>query len=203
MKHRILLYAFGLTIFISKANAQGLSDWQFGISTIKESFFYPSKHNFIGPYHPGFSLIAEKQIKELKKSNKILSLETGFYHHKYFQNGVFLLSGLNYEFRLKGRLKLRWGPRLGYLHAFSPTGRYKLKDGEFKQIKDWGRPTALAGLAIGASYPILNKDEPDKAVDLFFNYQVLVEGPFAPGAGVPVVPHTFLALGIKTKLFSK
>ncbi|MEQ9297902.1 MAG: hypothetical protein RIF33_05030 [Cyclobacteriaceae bacterium] len=199
MRRQLLFYGVMLITF-SKLYAQK-EEWKFGISTIKESFFYPSKHNFSAPYHPGFSMLGERVIKERNKSSKILSFEAGFYHHKYFQNGIFLLGGLNYLYPIKSKLKLSWGPRLGYLHTFSPSGKYRHMDGEFNQIKDWGRPTGLAGLAFGTEYPIINADDLDKSIDLFINYQILVEGPFAPSAGVPVVPHTFLSLGVKTKLF--
>ncbi len=198
MKKQLLFYCIVL-FAISPANAQ--QDWKFGISIMKESLFYPSIKNFSGPYHPGFSVLGERLIKARKNSNKIISVEGGFYHHKYFQNGIFLMGGINYQYPIKSKLKLSWGPRLGYLHTFSPTGKYRHINGEYKQIKDWGRPTGLAGLALGAEYPIINIKDSQKSVDLFFNYQILVEGPFAPGAGVPVIPHIFSTLGIKTQLF--
>lgn len=199
MKKQLFFYGI-ILLTISQAHAQQ-SEWKFGISTIKESFFYPSKSNFSAPYHPGFSILGERLIKARAKSEKVLSLEGGFYHHKYFQNGIFLLGGLNYRYPIKSKLKVSWGPRLGYLHTFSPSGKYRHSDGEYKQVKDLGRPTGMAGLALGVEYPIINSKDLNKVIDLFFNYQVLVEGPFAPSAGVPVVPHTFLSLGIKTKLF--
>ncbi len=200
MQRRLMLCSI-LLLICFQTNAQKSEGWKFGMSLMKESFFYPSISNFIAPYHPGLSVVGEKMIKTKEKSQQVFSLEGGFYHHKYFQNGLFFLAGINYQYPLKSKLKLRWGPRIGYLHTFSPTGRYSHIDGEFRQVKDWGRPTVLAGVAIGAEYPIIHANDSDKAIDLFFNYQVLVEGPFAPGAGVPVVPHTFLSLGVKTKLF--
>jgi hypothetical protein len=199
MQRQLLFYGIMLITF-SQLFAQK-EEWKFGISTIKESFFYPSKQNFSTPYHPGFSMLAERVIKSRDKSNKLLSFEGGFYHHKFFQNGIFLLTGLTYLYPIKEKLKVSWGPRIGYLHTFSPSGKYRLINGEFQQIKDWGRPTGMAGLVLGVEYPILNLDDLNKVIDLFFNYQILIEGPFAPSAGVPVVPHTFLSLGVKTKLF--
>ncbi|MTI41674.1 hypothetical protein [Fulvivirga lutimaris] len=196
---RQLLFCGIMLLVISHADAQ--QHWKFGVSTIKASLFYPSIKNFSGPYHPGFSFLGERLVKTRKNSNKIISFEGGFYHHEYFQNGIFLLGGINYEYPIKSKLKLSWGPRLGYLHTFSPTGKYQHIDGEFKQIKDWGRPTGLVGLALGVEYPMINIKDSQNSVDLFFNYQVLVEGPFAPGAGVPVIPHIFSSLGIKVKLF--
>ena len=193
----------GITsLLVTHTNAQ-ISEWEFGAATFKESFFYPSKYNFIAPYHPGFSLVAEKQIKERRISNRVLSIEGGFYHHRYWQNGFFLLGGYNFEYPLKEKFKLRWGPRLGYLHTFSPTGKYRHIDSEFRQIRDWGRPTAMLGLVLGAEYSVNYTNDPRRMVDIFFNYQALVEGPFAPDVGVPAVPHTLLSLGFKTKLFSK
>lgn len=198
MKRTILTIAICTVIALQMANAQ--KTWRLGVSTFKESFFYPSLDNFSGPYHPGVSVVADKVLKVRRNSTKLLSLEAGFYHHDYFQTGLFLLAGLNYAYPIKEKLVLRWGPRLGYLHTFSPTGIYERKNGEFQQVKDFGRPTGLAGVTLGMEYPIITMGS-SETIDLFLDYQILVEGPFAPAAGVPVVPHTFIGLGLKTLLF--
>ena len=176
----------------------GQTDWSYSISLLKESFFYPSKYTFQGPFHPGIVIGAEKLVKEKAKSDRLLTADLGFYHHDYLQNGVFIMGGYQYRGNPVEDLFIWIQPQLGYLHSFSPSGEWKLKNGEYEPANS-GRPAALAGLTFGLDYMILKTSE----TKISLTYRALAEGPFAPAYGVPVAPHTFITMGIKSKLTFK
>ena len=80
----------------------------------------------------------------------------GFYHHKKIQNSFFLNSeiGYRYNFEFGMNLNSRFG--LGYMHTFYPGEVYKLDNGEFKEITDYGKPHLLTSLSIGTGYTFKN-----------------------------------------------
>ena len=174
------------------------SDLTFFSGYLKESFFYPSKHNFGSPLHPGVTIGFEKLLKDKTRVDQLLTAEIGFYHHDYLQNGLFVLGG--YQFRSNPISNIfAWvQPQLGYLHTWSPSGEFKLEDGQYVATKS-GHPSAFAGLTLGLDYQII----PAYESKVFVSYRMMVEGPFALEYGVPVVPHTFLSIGLKSKISSK
>lgn len=175
-----------------------MKDWTYFGSFNKESIFYPSKYNFENPVHPGFSIGTDILIKKRLKTDRLLSIEFGHYHHKYLQNGYFLLAGYQIKMKAGQHWSFWTQPQMGYLHTFSPTGEFELKNGQYKKKKS-GRPSIMAGISLGIDYQIIDAYK----TRVFISYKAMAEGPFAIEYGVPAVPHTFLTIGLKSKLFSK
>ena len=165
------------------------------LSFDKQSFFLPSAENFGGTFHPGVSGGIDFLRMEDQKKSRYITTELGFYHHSHFQNSVYLLGGFRFQRSLGERFSWNYAPKAGYMHVFTPTKEFELKDGEYV-IKKGGRPTGLLGVSIGLDYTIIEKS----STKLSLEYQLLGEGPFAINWGVPVAPHTFLSVGFKTSL---
>ncbi|MFY0685987.1 MAG: hypothetical protein JXQ90_02420 [Cyclobacteriaceae bacterium] len=155
-------------------------------SVLKESFYYPSHHLVTGPIHPG---IQAGVMIPTKKLNRYWDASAGFYHHSHFQNSLFLLGGYHFQYAISDGLSWNWGPKIGYIHTFSPTGTF-VHDGEQYVRKRGGRPSALMGLSAGLSYKFTESISANTSI------QTLIEGPFAPYWGVPVAPHSMISLGL-------
>ena len=174
------------------------TDWSYSIGFLSQSFFYPSKYTLQGPIHPGVIAGVEINLKDKPRVDRLLTAEVGFYHHDYFQNGAFVIGGYQFNTNPVGDLYV-WGqPQLGYLHTFSPTGEWELQSGSYEKVRS-GHPAAIAGLALGVDYQLI----PTYQTKISLSYRAMVEGPFALNYGVPVVPHTFITLGLKSKLFAQ
>lgn len=174
------------------------SEWTYFAGFLKESFFYPSQYTLRTPVHPGVTLGAEILIKDKPKVDRLLTAEIGFYHHAYLQNGVFLLAGYQFRANPLNNFFMWAQPQLGYLHAFSPTGEFELRSGQYVETKS-GHPSAFAGASLGFDYQFL----PAYESKIFVSYRMMAEGPFASAYGVPVGPHTFISIGFKSKISSK
>ncbi|MCR9249159.1 MAG: hypothetical protein NXI20_01995 [bacterium] len=161
----------------------------------KQSFYLPAAENFGGTFHPGVSGGIDFLRKEDGKKSRYLTTELGFYKHEYFQNSIYLLGGFTFQRDLGERFSWNYQPKAGYMHVFSPTKEFELVNGEYKQKKG-GRATGMFGVSVGLDYTIL----PKASTKLSLSYQLLAEGPFAARWGVPIVPHTFLSIGIKTRI---
>lgn len=150
------------------------SEWLMKASLLKESFFYPSGINFTAPMHPGFAIGIEKQTFISDKWTKHLTVDVGFYHHKYFQNGLFLLGGYGWGYKPISKLQVTGSVALGYLHIFRPTEVYELHNGSYVKANNLGKPNAMLGIDVGLIYAI----DPAEKYLIAIDYKPLVNGPF-------------------------
>ena len=194
MQKIVMLLLVSFCLF-GKSFAQQHPKKELHLSFIKQSFYYPSTENFGGTFHPGIAGGIDFLRYEEEKKARYFTTELGFYHHEYFQNAVFLLGGFRFQRDLGERFSWYYQPKFGYMHTFSPTKEFKLEEGEYV-VKNGGRPTLMAGISIGFNYELIESSQ----TNLMVSYQMLAEGPFATYWGVPVVPHNFLSIGIKTAL---
>lgn len=171
-------------------------NWFIKTSLLKESFFYPSVTNFTKPLHPGFSVGIEKQISSTTNWSTHYTGDVGFYHHKYFQNGLFVMAGHGWGYQLLNKLTISASGVIGYLHTFRPTEVYELQNGSYVKAKNFGKPNALIGINLAMSYALGHTEK----YHLQLDYGSMVNGPFNVSYGAPVVPITFARFGIKIKV---
>ncbi len=162
------------------------------ISLFSHSFFYPSYHILQGPFHPGVAFGITSDEVSGKRTDKSWSLTTGFYHHRYFENGLFLNLARNYSFSVGNSLDLTLSPTLGYLHTTSPTKTYKWTGDGYERTSGHRANVNLGG-TVSLTY---NKWK----IQPFTRVSILAYGPFASGWGIPAAPKTLIEFGAKFNL---
>lgn len=113
------------------------------------------------------------------------------YHQKELHYGYELAGLLEGFYQATRTLAFHADLGLGYLHTFEDASQYHEKNSVLTQKADWGRPQGTAQLGLGLRYRITNYFE------LTADYGQVLQGPFARKAGVFMVPHTRIYLGLR------
>jgi len=199
---RTYLFISIFLICILKVQAIEYKKLPLKVSFLNETVNIKPGFRFIKqPAHPGILIGTEFILKEKTKSNFHITSNFGFYYHKKFQNSFLLNSEIGYRFNFNFGLNLNSRFGLGYLHTFYPGEVYKLTNEEFKKITDFGKPHLITSFSIGTGYTFNNLFS--KPFEIFCNYQLLLEVPFATKIGMPILPHYIVNLGIKFYPFLK
>jgi hypothetical protein len=153
---------------------------------------------FTVPVHPGISAGTEFRYNKSNTNQWFQTARLGIFHHRLVQTGIQLYSEVGYRRSIwKGiGAELRLGT--GYLHAFTATEIFKLKDGQYQKKADWGRPQFMAGGTFGVSYVLPIKNSPRA----FLDYQFYLQMPYVKSY-VPQLPSTALHLGLAFPFFNK
>lgn len=174
-------------LFVSNFSYAQKSAWPLKISLLDESISLPNTWFLDYPYNPAIMVGTEFNIKSNPRNAIFLSGDLGFYHHKHWQNALFLNVGIGYRQDFwKMYASLRLGP--GYSHAFAAAPVYKFEDGEYKEVTDWGSPkfSPFANLEIGYKFT----SEPDSP-SIYFTFGQSVD------LGLIPFPHQFVGLGFQ------
>lgn len=144
------------------------------------------------PLHPGLTAGTEFRYNTNPHRLFFQTLKFGVYYHQYVQTGLQLYSEAGYrqhiyrgsfaEFRLGG----------GYLHAFSGTEVFKLKNGAYSQKHAYSRPQLMATTALALSYQFRNGAAPPR---VFVEYQFFLQTPFVKNY-VPLEPNVAFHAGV-------
>lgn len=113
------------------------------------------------------------------------------YHQKELHYGYELAGQLEGYFLLNHTLSFYTDVGLGYLHVFDDRPKYAAKTGQLAQRRDWGRPQATAQLGVGMRCRVANH------LSLTASYHQILQLPFAPRAGVFMIPHTRIHFGLR------
>ena len=181
---------FGIALFLCNVlSAQIIDDLDIAIQS--ESISYPFSR--ISPIQPSIQIGTSfrKRIKE--KSERNYNLHLGFYHHKDVENGIYLQGEYAHTFIIAKKVGVILPAGIGYLHTFYPGELFSQNDdGSFSQVNQLGRAHIIATTGIGLSYRGFEKFEP------YIQYDIMAQYPF--GKTIPLLPHTFIRLGIKFKI---
>jgi hypothetical protein len=119
MKYILLVSTLFLSII---ATAQKIKPTSFNISYFGETIT-----------HPGTKLGATFNLKTWNRNTIALTPTVGFFYHKNYQTGLFVLPELSFKrYNKKGNYKAA-GIGAGYMRSFIPNV-YKIKNGEIKHI---------------------------------------------------------------------
>ncbi|MFC2138440.1 hypothetical protein ACFLTE_09720 [Bacteroidota bacterium] len=202
MRIKIYFFIMVCLIFNFEVQAFEYKKLPIKVSFLNETVNITPAFRFLKhPVHPGLLIGTEFLVKEKPNSDFHISSNMGFYHHKKLQNGFLLNSEIGYRYNFNFGLNLNSRFGLGYLHTFYPGEVYKQTDEGFKEITDYGKPHLLASLSIGTGYTL--KSVFSNPVEIFCNYQLLLEAPFATKLGLPFLIHYMLNIGIKFYPFTK
>lgn len=141
---------------------------------------------------PGISLEAG-----LNKQTRFQRLQINYmasfsaYHQKELHYGYEMAPTAGITYQLLGPVRLYASTGISYLHTFDDAPKYQQKDGNYTQKRDWGRPQTTAQLTAGLQCKLSNQ------VRAVTKYTQVLQLPFAAKAGVAVVLHTRISLGLQ------
>ncbi len=148
--------------------------------------------------HPGFSVGIERSLGLKKnadgpKNEFRWGGKVGFYFHRRYQTGVFVLPGVSWTKTTPGGFQYGGGFHTGYLRAFIPN-TYQVSDAGSVDRKRFFGTNHLAivpSFSLGKS--LLEKNI---SIEYFFNSQIMIQKPYFEGSNIYYV----LSTGINYKL---
>lgn len=194
-KFSVLLLLLALPVAGVKAQELTATSgkWPLTITVFSEAWAIPSAQLIKTPIHPGISLGSAYPLRQSPKSSLSLNGTLGYFYHKNIQHNVHVIASLAYQHKIIAGLQAGVGLGIGYSHSVYPTPVYKLKNGEYQRVTDWGKPTALPSLDFNLGYTFNRSQE--KPLTVFAKYQFMAEWPYAPENTFPVLPHTLFHVG--------
>ena len=146
------------------------------------------------PVHPTFQIGTEYYYNHREHHDFYQTANIGYIFHNYLYQGIYLNTGIGYDYIFDFGLKLKSIFELGYLQTFSTQDEYQLKNGEFVNGTDWGNARLMPALSIGFGYIIKKENIPSSEISLL--YKSWAEFPYSPGF-IPVMTHINLEIGYK------
>lgn len=196
MKKKLLIFALILWIPSSLVTAQSKIPLKLAISN--EATAIPFKRFFTTPVHPCFQAGTEFLHKSGPHYEFYQTANLGYIFHNHLYQGIYLNTGLGYDYKFHFGLKLKGIFELGYLHTFSTQDEFQFKEGEFVNGTDWGNARLMPVLSVGAGYQV-KKEEPSSP-EIYILYKSWIEYPYSPGF-IPMMAHINLEIGCKFYLF--
>ena len=133
-------------------------------------------------------MINEDIWKKREKFNTKYFLSFAAYHQKELHYGFELSNSLLAQYRIFSKAFLEGGIGIGYLHTIEDAPVYKIKDGKYVQVRDWGRPQITVNSSIGAGFNLT------EGISIVTKYKFLLQLPFARKAGIFIIPHARFSL---------
>ena len=182
----LLVFLLGTTLLA----AQKIES--FSVAVMNESIAFPFTRYI--PVHPGIEFGATFWNKEKEHSNRYLSAYAGGFYHEKVETGFYLRAEYLFAFEIVNGLYVDVPLGAGYLHTVYPAELYEQnpETGAFEEVSQFGRPHGLVTAGVGVRYTGATRVQP------FIRQELAVETPFANG--FPVIPHTFLKLGVNVKI---
>lgn len=193
MKKLYIITGIWAILVLAESQAlYGQMNRQLSLAAINESISFP--FTSYAEFHPGFELGISIRTREKERSIRQLNAYAGWFLHQYIENGFFLRGEYSYKLKLGKAFAAGVYGGLGYLHTFYPGKLYEVDEvsGEISSVSQLGRPRLMASAGVQLSYRTTAGIEP------FLKQEFAVETPFANG--IPVMPHSFLKLGININL---
>jgi hypothetical protein len=160
------------------------------ITLFSESVSLPNFRNIFK--HPNLGIRIGTELYYSRNENRqiIQTINLAYYHHKDFQNGLYVSSEFGYrKFFNNAFADATVG--VGYLLIHAALPRYQMKGTDYERVGSrFGRIMPTIGL--GAGYQLDN-------VSVFSRYEMFGEIPFGYN-GVPALPHKAIHVGTRTNL---
>lgn len=152
---------------------------------------------FTTPVHPGLSVGTEFRYNLHPLRQWFQTAKLGVSYHQYVQTAVQLYSEFGYRQAIWRGTAAEMRLGAGYLHAFSNTEVFSLKDRSYDKKANLGRPQFMGSVALGLSYRLPKGQHPPR---FFVDCQFFLQMPFVKSY-VPLLPNTALHVGAAVPFF--
>lgn len=153
----------------------------------------PFSKVLIHKFYPIATLGTEFYYRNKKHSQIYQAVKIGGYYTKYNTSALFVNTEIGYRYILGFGLFADANLGAGYSHLFRPNAIYKSNEGEYKQIRDWGKPSLMADFSLSAGYDFSKKL--NKPVSVFARYSNLIQ--LFYNADIPVLPQNSFQIGTR------
>jgi hypothetical protein len=169
-------------------------NWPVKVALSNEATAIPYTRFFTTPVHPCFQVGTEYLYKSGPHFEFYQTANLGYIYHNHLYQGLYLNTGIGYDYKFKFGLKLKGLFELGYLHTIVTQDEYQFKEGEFANGTDWGNARLMPMLSVGVGY-LFKKNDP-QSPEVFILYKSWIEYPYSPGF-IPMMSHINLEIGCK------
>jgi hypothetical protein len=146
----------------------------------------------VSKFYPFISLSTEFCYFDKKGSQILQSAGIGGFYNKYNTSGFFLNTNIMYRYTFSFGLFADAGLGAGYTQLFRPGAIYEQSvEGEYEQVTDWGKPSAMADFEISIGYDFEKKLQ--KPFSLFIRYGNYIQLFYNPD--IPALPQNSLQIG--------
>ncbi len=197
MKWLLLLVVL---LHCSFLTAQGVLE---RLNTVDAGFFIHSVGTpFVGEdfftwdHTPGFFASTSLPIRVQEKWQTDYKLLLAVYHQKDLHYGFNLENQLVQSFKPTQGLTIEAPMGLGYLHTFEDAPIYSLGSSSYERKRDWGKSQFTFSLGLGFAARLGDSS----AYSLFIQQQIVLQVPYAPRSGVPLLAHNRSYLGLRREI---
>lgn len=180
-----IIFTFLLALFCFNLSASTFrpEEFHFGVSAIRPAFPFTKLYGIVGdgPIHPMIEVGTTYHLNRAIKNQFTQDVNIGFAYHRFLQSMVPLYTECKY-FRLIKKVKVGAGLGAGYLHSFELTDQFKLVNGVYEKVGQWGRPQFM--FKIGVYFQFQN---------LTLGYNNIIQAPFVKSY-VPLMPYNSLCV---------
>jgi hypothetical protein len=164
------------------------------ISILSEAISFPTYKLVQLPIHPGFSIGTNLLSKSKGNHEHAFSIEFMYFYQQLIGHSLVLIPEYQYNQRIWNIL-IGGDIGFGYMHCVFDRPTYIKKNGEWKQVVDWGTPQAVLplGLTIGYFFP--------KNYEMYVQYRCIAEAPFNRNAGIFIMSKTTFHIGMDVPLY--
>jgi hypothetical protein len=185
----LLIFFFGTVSF--SFNKSGLS---FTLCAGTQSLTVPW---YLDPvvmrFNPAFSIGAEYPIKSWKRIALYESVNAGFLQHYWWMSALYMDTEFGAGFLFPFGLRSDITAGLGYMHYFFRRKTMVLRDGEYIQEADWGKPSVMVPLSIVLGYS--GKPGHTLLFAPFLSMKWIVQGTFMEE--IPAMTHMLVSAGVR------
>lgn len=175
-------------------NSNGQSNFPVKIALSNEATAIPFTRLITTPIHPTIQIGTEYFYNTAPYHGFYQTANLGYVFHNYLYQGIYLNTGIGYDFIFKSGFKLKSTFEVGYLHTFSTQDEYQLENGGYVNGTDRGNARIMPVFSLGFGY--LFKKENTVASEISLLYKSWVDYPYSPGF-IPVMTHINLEIGYK------
>jgi len=170
------------------------SQFPIKIAIGNEATAVPFTKLLTNPIHPTLQVGTEYIYKNKPHSVLYQTANLGYIFHKYLYQGVYINTGIGYDYKTNFGINLKTNFEIGYLRTFATQDEYQLQNGEYQQGNDKGNSRIAPTFSIGIGYSF--KKEEETSSEVFILYKTWIEYPYSPGF-IPLMSHTNLEIGYK------
>lgn len=190
MFQRFILLVFFLFFTLFCAERDPKLTFTMGQQAITMPWYLPPQFK---SFNPNISVGFDREIKPLGNKTLTHQNEVGFIRHSFIESLLYIQSGIGWGIIRKKGGFFDVALKGGYGHWFNRRQVFILKDGEYVEKRNTGKPSLLIGIHL--SYGFYLSRFP---LSPYFKYSWMIQTPFIDD--IPILSHNMLNLGIKLSI---
>ena len=195
MQYIILIMIFGFHTL-----SFGQTNFPIKMAFSNEATAIPFTKILTKPIHPSFQIGTEYYYNIGLHYDFYQTASVGYIFHNHLYQGIYINTGIGYDYKLPIGLKLKSNIEIGYIHTFATQDEFQFKNGHYVNNPDKGNSRFMPMVSLGLGH-IIKKEKQPKS-EIYLMYKSWVEYPYSPGF-ISTMAHINLEVGYKIYLDRK